>query len=176
MSEIEYYKRCVIEIDMYKNKELELGLTKKCKEEIDKCYEKIAGKEKSLEIELYGRKEVLINDISKNSSVEHNVNMSFWGAFCGVGVGSTVDYLISTIQSVYDIIKKGNYVQIEPMDIIREGTPEKPIVTLIVIYGIFLLYLFYSNKRARQSHSTNGFCVSLCEYELDKIKEVLKKM
>ncbi len=172
MDKTKEYETYLLKIDKMKKSGMKLGMTKICKEEIDKCYMQIANNTEIFEVALYKRKALLTDEISANTSVGYSINNLIVGAIAG-SVMSTCTSIITQILG--DLVFYFTHsIKYNPKDILSITLNEDNIILIIAIIVLTVQILFFMKFFKFRGNEQDSFCKSMCEYENTKIDELLK--
>ncbi|MBQ2882690.1 MAG: hypothetical protein IJE43_02800 [Alphaproteobacteria bacterium] len=175
----EKYEKNLLEIDNCKKRKIPLGITAICKEKIDNCYLECIGNEKELELELYERKAVLINDKNCISGIYYDFLMSVAGGFIGAIVTHAIDRTALNILENKNLINTGKFFEQSPMKMLYGNVDYywfAIIFNMILFFGVAKVFLLGYKKYTERRSIQNIFYIDMCEYELKKINERLDEL
>lgn len=167
------YQQYINEIEECKNKISE-GMTSNCKKLIDECYSECV-KKRVTELELYDRKAVLFNDKNYIANSYYDFLMSIAGGFIGAIIGYSIDDMQISLTENIDLIKNGEFFKQNPMQIIY-GNFDLYWVVAVICISLFVIIIKVHKRNTNPINKENVFKIDMCEYELNKIDELLNKL
>ncbi len=167
------YQQYINEIEECKN-EFSLGVTSKCKKLIDCCYLECV-KEEDIELKVYERKAVLLSDKNYLCNANYDFLMSIAGGFIGAIIAYSIDDMRISLTEIIDLIKNGEFFKQNPMQIIY-GNIDLYWVAVVICILLFAIVFKVRKENTNKINRENTFRIDMCEYELNKIDEMLNKL
>lgn len=167
------YQQYINEIEECKNV-FSLGVTSKCKKLIDCCYLECV-KEEDIELKVYERKAVLLSNKNYICNSNYDFLMAIVGGFVGAVITYSIDDMQINLTESIDLAKNGEFFKQNPMQIIY-GNIDLYWVAVVICILLFAIFFRVHNENTNKINKEKTFRIDMCEYELNRIDEMLNKL